>query len=66
MVVCKSNMLYTLNLYNALGQLYLSKTGRGKKVSRWEKNWLTDSFTHPPLHLLLLKLCEMLGGEYNY
>ena len=31
MYVSQITMLYTLNLYSAVGQLYLNKTGKNKK-----------------------------------
>ena len=34
MYVSQINMLYTLNLYSAVGQLYLNETGRKKQKQK--------------------------------
>ena len=52
MYVSQITMLYTLNLYNAVGQLYLNKTGKNKKKKCLQKNKLwryKDKATPLPL-----------------
>ena len=58
MYVCQIIMLYTLNLFNAVCQLYLNKTGRKKNTFQLTVNLKARAtvlfcFVIPPKQLLM-------------